>query len=360
MRIRKPSPLAEKAFFIQQPVTSTRLRQSLRRAKPVPHPNKPLPNFQNEQEQSNGKLRVQSKIMKLSLLLLFAGCSIAAAAQRVGIGTTTPQARLAIDSGIVIDQNNRNNGLFTGANLLQFGSMGGAGIGSNKLNGAAFNGLDFYTKGAIRMRIDTSGNVAIGSTLSPDHQLYVNDDALIGGQTIAWGGIGAGTSIPDLSTYKMDINGHARIRQDQYINRDLWVDRNLDVDGTSNFLGNIVASNNLTVSGNITVDAGKGILRSTNGTQQVITYPSGALQFTNAPAGHTQDVQFAFSNVFSAAPHISVAELTDMTGTFERWTLTIHSIDLANRRFWVRFYNASSSSSTMSMNVHFIAVGPAL
>jgi hypothetical protein len=300
------------------------------------------------------------KIMKLSLLLLFVLCSIAAVAQRVGIGTPAPQARLAIDSGVVIDQNNRNNGNFTGANLLQFGSIGGAGIGSNKLNSTTINGLDFYTKGVIRLRIDTGGRVAIGHTLSPDHQLYVNDDALIGGQTIAWGGIGAGTSTPDLTTYKMDINGHARIRQDQYINRDLWVDRNLDVDGTSNFLGNIVASNNLSLSGNITVDAGKGILRSTNGTQQVITYPSGGLTFTNAPAGHTQDVQFAFSNVFSAVPHISVAELTGVSGTFERWVLTIHSIDLENRRFMVRFFNASSSPSTMAMTVHFIAVGPAL
>jgi hypothetical protein len=60
----------------------------------------------------------------LTLLLLTGTLSVA---QRVGIGTTTPLARLAVDSGILIDQSNLNQGNLT-AGALQFGIDGVVGI----------------------------------------------------------------------------------------------------------------------------------------------------------------------------------------------------------------------------------------
>lgn len=196
-------------------------------------------------------------------------------------------------------------------------------------------------------------NVGIG-TAAPDAKLTVTGDATISA------GLGIATTTPDLISYKFDVNGSARTRIDQYVNRDLWVDRNLDVDGTSNLFGNITAGGNLAVSNMITMDGGKGLVRSTNGTQQVVAYTSGSIGYTNAPAGYTEDVQFAFSNVFSATPHISMAQVANMTGNFGSWVLTIHSVDLATRRFWIRFYNSSPSPSTFTATYTFILVGPAL
>jgi hypothetical protein len=290
------------------------------------------------------------KKISLAFAILVSGVSYS---QNIGIGTTNAQELLTVNGTALIDASNINNGTYQTGSLLKFGTSGRAGIGSCKLPGKFFNGLDFYTNGIPFMRMDTTGNIGINSDPFTHFRLTVN------GNTYA-GGLGINTTTPDLSFYKLDVNASGRFRTDLFVNRDMWVDRNLDVDGTTNLFGNITAGGNMSVAGNILVDGSKGIIRSTNATQQVITYPSGSLSFTNAPAGYTSDVQFVIPNVFSSNPHISVAELTDMTGTFERWTMTIHSIDNTTRRFWVRFHNASSQTSTMTMTVHFIAVGPAL
>lgn len=175
--------------------------------------------------------------------------------------------------------------------------------------------------------------------------------------------VGVGTSTP---AFHLDVHGSSRVTQDHtvnrdtYINRDAWVDRNLDVDGTSNLFGNISAGNNLSVSGNVTVDAGKGIVRGNASQQLVVIFPSGSLGFTNAPPGHTQDVDFTLSNVFAGTPLVSVAQVLNQSGNFEQWTTTIHSVDIVNHRFTVRFYNASNTNSTFTATYRFIAIGAAL
>ena len=187
------------------------------------------------------------------------------------------------------------------------------------------------------------------------------------------GGLALGTTQPDLFSYRLDVDGNSRVRNDSYINRDLWVDRNLDVDGTSNFLGNITASSSLGVSGNLfaygnasvtgnlTVDGGKGIIRGPSSTQQAIAFSQGAVSFPNAPAGAVYDAQFAIpANQFSSNPRVCIAQLTNHSGTFERWTYTVVNVDYLNNSFWVRFYNASNQSSTAAFTLNFILVGPAL
>lgn len=212
---------------------------------------------------------------------------------------------------------------------------------------------------------NNAGNVGIGAS-TPFAKLTVNGDANISS------GLGIATTSPDLITYKLDVNGSARTRLDHYVSRDLWVDHNLDVDGTSNLFGNIIAGSNVsiggsitavdnvTVSGNVTVDAGKGIVRSTNGSQRVVTFPSGSVSFGNAPAGYTTDITFAFSNVFAATPIITLGQITNESGNFERWTYTIHSVDLATRTFIVRFYTANGTGGGTAMTLNFIAIGTAL
>lgn len=93
--------------------------------------------------------------------------------QRVGIGTINPLARLAIDSGLLIDQNSANQGQMVPG--LVFGEDMKAGIASSKLNGSSTrSGLSFYTNGTRRMVIDSLGNMAIGSSPQTGYRLYVS------------------------------------------------------------------------------------------------------------------------------------------------------------------------------------------
>jgi hypothetical protein len=262
------------------------------------------------------------------------------------MSTAQREAIVAPVAGLMVYDNTTNGFWFyNGAAWTQI--SGGGGGGGNW----TIAGNDMYNS--------NTGNVGIGST-TPFAKLTVD------GNTVVSGGIGIATTTPDLFTHKLDVNGSARTRVDHYINRDLWVDRNFDVDGTSNFLGNVTMSNNLSVSGNSTVtgnllvDGNKGVMRGTNGTQLVISFPSGSVGYTNAPPGYTDDVEFAFSNVFSGSPWITLAHLSGQSGTYERWTFSIHSINLATRRFWVRFCNVSDANSTFTATFHFMAVGAAL
>lgn len=165
------------------------------------------------------------------------------------------------------------------------------------------------------------------------------------------GNVGIGAANP---SYKLDITGSARITDELYVNNSLWVDEDLDVDS------NLVVGAAASIHRNLTVNNGKGIVRSTNGFQQVVAYPVGTLGFTNAPPGHTQDVEFSLPNVFSGDPVISVAQVNGMSGTFERWVLTIHTIDIDAHKFTVRFFNAGTTPSTFLATYRFIAIGPAL
>jgi len=311
--------------------------------------------------------------MKKILLSLFGFCiSAIVYCQHVGIGTTTAPELLTVNGTALIDASNLNNGFFPNGKVLKFGTVGGVGIGSNKIAGPSTNGLEFFTGFSRRFVIDSAGFIGINADAIPPFRLAVNGNSFMGGLAL-------GTTTSDLSFYKLDVEGNTRVRNDSYINRDLWVDRNLDVDGTAIITGNITAetnlsiggnitavdnisvSQNITVTGNITVDGGKGVIRSTNSTQQVIAFTSGTVTIPNSAAGAFYDAQFSIpANKFSANPFISIAQLTNHSGSFERWTHSIVNVDYLNNSFWVRFHNSSSQSSTAAYTLHFILVGPAL
>lgn len=277
----------------------------------------------------------------------------------VGIGTSAPAGKLSVNGSLVVDHENQFDGT-AGQHMLLFGTTPGeiTGIGSNKFGGSSRYGLDLYTRGQIRMRIDTNGNTSIGGSTFSEYKLYVNGDAYSNGRILAAAGIGIATTTPDLITHRLDVNGSARTRIDHYINRDLWVDRNLDVDGTSNLFGTVTTNGNVVVGGQLTVD-GRGIVRSPNSGQLVVAFPAGAVGFTNAPSGFTQDVEFALPNVFAAAPRISLANVTNQSGTWEYWNVWVHSINLETNRFLVRFHNSAGVGSTFTATFNFIAIGVA-
>jgi hypothetical protein len=179
----------------------------------------------------------------------------------------------------------------------------------------------------------------------------------------AAGNVGIGTTTP---FYKLDVNGDSRITGNTRIQEHLVVEGsqtimgNIQIHGTTNLFGPAYATENLSVSENLTVNGGKGIVRSGNTLQLTVVFPNGAIGFTNAPPGHSQDVIFNMPDVFAGNPLISVAQVLNQTGSFEQWVATIHTIDIVNDQFTVRFYNAGSTNSTMSATYRFIAIGAAL
>jgi hypothetical protein len=170
------------------------------------------------------------KVILAATCLLFVGFL---QAQRVGIGTTAPLARLAVDSGIMIDQSDRNQGNLT-AGALQFGSNGLVGISRSTVAGSgARSGIGFFTNGSRRMVVDSVGRVGIG-TAGPLQMLHVSGDAYVSGN------IGVGVSDP---LYDLHIASSARIGGYLGINADPLIPYRLRVTGDAYFESSNVGIN---------------------------------------------------------------------------------------------------------------------
>ena len=109
-----------------------------------------------------------------------------ASAERLGIGTTSPQATLDVDGFIDIApssgdaQLDISNSANTGRSLIYFSDPDGT--GGRILFNHATNAMSFETNGTSEaMRIDSSGRVGIGTT-SPTRLLHVRDTS---SQTVA-------------------------------------------------------------------------------------------------------------------------------------------------------------------------------
>jgi hypothetical protein len=233
---------------------------------------------------------IKPLVFGLGFIFLFTICTIA---QRVGIGTTNPLARFAVDSGIMIDQSNLNQGNLT-AGALQFGSDGLVGISRSRVNGSgARNGLGFYTNGGRRMVIDSIGRVGIGTTL-PVQRLQVDGNTYISGNIgvgipepmfdIHIGGSGRiggylGINIdPDIS-YRLQVNGDAYYQNSNvginiapsgtyslYASGNIRFTDAVRIDGELNPNNALIIGNDASVAGSLTV-GGRGIVRGSGSGQ---------------------------------------------------------------------------------------------
>ena len=128
----------------------------------------------------------------------------------IGIGTTSPNAKTNIENGHLLVSQSANT---TQENILLQGAgyhigstlYGNVSIRSNYNNSTNSGTLNFYTAASganttERMRIDSSGNIGIGTT-SPSEKLVVQDGKVLAGHTNT-----RGYGFHDLSNYTYTAN----------------------------------------------------------------------------------------------------------------------------------------------------------
>jgi hypothetical protein len=148
-----------------------------------------------------------------------------AANGNVGIGTSSPAAKLDVNGNIIVRASN---------DILDTGVFGNAGYIQtyNNASGIAAIPMRFLTGTAERMRIDSSGNVGIG-TSSPSYLLHLNQN----GNTQAW--ISATNSGSNSAGIGFENQGQR--------NWQIWADRTTD---TLSFGQNSRGSNYMSMTGN--------------------------------------------------------------------------------------------------------------
>lgn len=249
-------------------------------------------------------------------------CAAGSSAQNVGIGTSTPLARLAVDSSIMVDQENSNQG-FLDRSSLYFGSDKRVGIVRSFLSGSAGrNGLGFFTNNNRRMTIDSTGQVGIG-TINPVQTLHVN------GNTYLAGNVGIGSSTPDYafenlwgynymhyglgigttpnSSYLLDVGTYGsgvRFRGD------------FRVDGTVNPTTTLEIGNDATIEGTLTVNNGKGVAFNASAATNLRLYRFTTANFHAVLGPHgSATASIAFGGGFTSTPHVIVGDIESTGGT---------------------------------------------
>lgn len=239
----------------------------------------------------------------------------------VGIGTSVPAARLSVDSSIMVDQANSNQG-FLDRSSLYFGSDKKVGIVRSFLTGSSGrNGMGFFTNNTRRMTIDSTGQVGIG-TINPLQALHVS------GNTYLSGNVGIGSSTPDYAyenllgynymfyglgvgtvpnaTYLLDVGAAGsgvRFRGD------------FRVDGIVNPTTTFQMGENASVAGSLTVNNGKGVAYNANSSTNLRIYQFTTATFNAILPGHGLSAEgaIAFNGGFTGVPRVFVGDI-DVTG----------------------------------------------
>jgi hypothetical protein len=281
-------------------------------------------------------------------------------AGKVGIGTSSPVVRFSVDSSMMVDQANSNQG-FLDRSSLYFGSDKKVGIVRSFLTGSAGrSGLGFFTNNIRRMTIDSTGQVGIG-TINPLQALHVNGSAYfsanvgIGTATPdyafenVWGynhmfyGLGVGT-IPN-STYMLDVGSAlpSRIRGVLNVDGNLNANANVDVDGT------LVVNGNTTLDGSLTVNGNKGVAYNSNSATNLKIYTFTTLTFGAVLPGFglSAEGSIAFNGGFTGTPRVFVGDI-DVTG----------GVSGELYRVQLQLYGCSTTAGTTSCKARLLNTSP--
>jgi hypothetical protein len=112
---------------------------------------------------------------------------------------------------------------------------------------------------------------------------------------------------------------------------------------------------NVNTYGNLTVRNGKGIIRSSDGTQQKKVVTSIVVSAFITATG-TINIPFSFSESFSSAPDVFVGNITGGPGGFAEVVMTISGASATGATLFV--HNPLSISRSPNFTVKIIAIGP--
>lgn len=313
----------------------------------------------------------KTSLFGIAFSLLFSFCTIA---QRVGIGTTNPLARLAVDSGILIDQSNLNQGNLT-AGALQFGSDGVVGISRSTVSGsAARSGIGFYTGAFRRMLIDSVGRVGINTTI-PLQRLHVDGNAYVSGN------IGVGVSDPGfdihiansariggyigvnadpISPYRLLVNGDSYFQNSNvginiapsstyslYASGNIRFTDAVRIDGELNPNNPLAIGNDVSVAGSLTV-GGRGIVRGSGTGQWRIVRTTVGYAGGIAANSDLIGAALAFNLSGATLAGIFVGPIVQAgSGSSNLESLGLVPTDISNTGCRFLIMNGSSSSANM-------------
>jgi hypothetical protein len=232
----------------------------------------------------------------------------------VGIGTSTPAARFSVDSSIMVDQANSNQGLLDKSSLY-FGSDKKVGIVRSFLSGSSGrNGMGFFTNNTRRMTIDSTGQVGIG-TINPLQTLHVN------GNTYLAGYVGIGSSTPDYAfenllsyNYMFYGLGIGTVPTSSYL-LDVGSSLPSRIQGALTTNGTFTVNDNAVVSGALTVNNGKGVAYNANSSTnlRIYTFTTATFGAVLPGFGLSAEGAIAFNGGFTGVPRVFVGDI-DVTG----------------------------------------------
>jgi len=216
-------------------------------------------------------------------------------------------------------------------------------------------------------RLDVSGSINIGGsayiygylgigTSSPDYAF----DNRNGYNYMAYG---LGIGIPPSGAYRLDVDGGpVRIRQDARIdgilnpNNALTIGNNTTVDGTLTVTGSETVGSNLTVSGDIKVNANKGIVRSHNGTQVKIVRTSITLSGSLSAGGSVDSGEFGYE-AFGGTPQVYVGNMISSSNSgWAKLVFVPFEVDSNSCKF--RVFNHSEGDVSVEVTYAIIIIGP--
>ncbi len=239
---------------------------------------------------------------------------------RVGIGVTAPNARMAIDSGLVIDQNGENTGTLSSA--LIFGSDSRVGISRSYLTGSSSrSGLAFHTNNTRRMLIDSTGQVGIG-TINPLQALHVIGNGYITNS------LGIGASAP---AEPLHVNGNALIT------------------GTLNPNNPLTIGNNAAIEGSLTVNNNRGVAYNSTSATNLKIYPFTTATFSAILPGFGLSAEgaIAFNGGFTGTPRVFVGDEDVSGGTVGE----LHRVEL-------KLYGCSTTGATTTCLARLLNTSP--
>jgi hypothetical protein len=310
----------------------------------------------------------------LGLLILAIHCTPFLTAQNVGIGTTVPKARLALNGGLVIDQLDLNQGVLdvNNTNALFFGSDMKTGILNNRTPGqVSRSGLGFVTGGNRRMIIDSLGRVAINATTNINYRLFVSgstysDDAVVGNTMEVNGRLSVNSSNHTALLYLkgilpsndwgqhiiMENKSNASYGSIMYDDGGMKM-RNFSA-GNRFYFRNSANESSMIIDddGNIT-NNGDGLVVNSGSTQLKTYLYSGAL-LKNLNPGSSVRILIAFP-AFASVPYVSLSQVAEGTGSYDKVVYNV--TDVTTTTAVIAVYNPTDVVAAIDGLVKAIIVG---